>query len=652
MPISDKDRAFMQQVAAYFRSTKNKDYPEGSIRDTADHFGISRNKIRKILITTGDISNSLTKEAAKMQSQGMSIEAIADKLGVSKATVSIYLPYTDTIKDSLDPTTHTQAVRKYRAYEKQQTERQVQNKEKKDMPQEKQNNTTDNSWKEEWLKERKLSYTETNTRPARSTWEDARQMRESIAKANPQVKKMVEELVRQGDEKEAHDMKEYTALKEKESGSLSEQEKARLSELERELGFFPGALQSRNGDELEKISGEQLPFEPREVRRLHLELDGFLNDEESEILRKYGGVKYGESISRDVVVPSDFPLYALHFLIQRLFGWQNSHLHRFWLGHKDLLRVTDNEAAVWAQLVGIVFRSPYMNEDDEFWADDYNGGSFKNWLTKKYTGPYLSQCRGEGIMSCMDDMQDIYKKVIDDDALYYILHVKYDEDDDRIVKMVPVHDAEGNKNPEPTADWISSGKQWVETVEFADIPVDALNGISERGCFDIIERLPADCIFTKHPEDINGKDLTELTYDYVQRAIKEGIDSPELQVLPQAFTSTLFYTYDFGDNWVVKITATEDCEDLVEQGRITQEQLDKAQIKCRELYRPVTLAVDGEMLMDDAGGMSGFVNFLKTINPDLAGMSKEEKDAAKSEKREMLDWARKVQNWKKLNPMI
>lgn len=110
--------------------------------------------------------------------------------------------------------------------------------------------------------------------------------------------------------------------------------------------------------------------------------------------------------------------------------------------------------------------------------------------------------------------------------------------------------------------------------------------------------------------------------------------------------------YDFGDSWCVKITVSKDCEDLVRDGRITQEQLDKAQIKCRELYRPVTLAVDGEMLMDDVGGMGGFIDFLKTINPELDGMDKEEKELAKTEKKEMLDWAKKVQNWKKLNPMI
>ena len=90
---------------------------------------------------------------------------------------------------------------------------------------------------------------------------------------------------------------------------------------------------------------------------------------------------------------------------------------------------------------------------------------------------------------------------------------------------------------------------------------------------------------------------------------------------------------------------------MVEQGRITQDQLDKAQIKCRELYRPVTLAVDGEMLLDDVGGIHGFIDFLHTINPELSGLDAEEKDIAKAEKKETLEWA-KWQGWKKLSPVI
>jgi hypothetical protein len=153
-------------------------------------------------------------------------------------------------------------------------------------------------------------------------------------------------------------------------------------------------------------------------------------------------------------------------------------------------------------------------------------------------------------------------------------------------------------------------------------------------------------------EEMSGSEMISWLSRYIIKLERSGIDGPDSQVFPIAVTDSIYYNYDFGDNWTIKITAMDDCRDLVEQGRITQEQIDRAQIKCRELYRPVTLAVDGEMLMDDVGGIHGFTDFLQTINPDLSGLSPEEKENARNEKKEMLAWAKGVQNWKKLSPMI
>ncbi|MBQ5360220.1 MAG: hypothetical protein IIU47_04195, partial [Lachnospiraceae bacterium] len=129
--------------------------------------------------------------------------------------------------------------------------------------------------------------------------------------------------------------------------------------------------------------------------------------------------------------------------------------------------------------------------------------------------------------------------------------------------------------------------------------------------------------------------------DQIEETIRSHEDSPLNQVDPRPFTTELLYAYDYGDRWQLKITASANCTDL----DIAQEHLDRANIRCRETYRPVLIARDGEMVMDDVGGMPGFARFLNTVNPDLESMNTEERARAKADKKEMLDWS-KIVHWK------
>ena len=54
------------------------------------------------------------------------------------------------------------------------------------------------------------------------------------------------------------------------------------------------------------------------------------------------------------------------------------------------------------------------------------------------------------------------------------------------------------------------------------------------------------------------------------------------------------------------------------------------------------IARDGEMLIDDVGGLGGFANFLEKIHPELKGMDPDEKENAKYEKKELLAWAKSL----------
>ena len=167
--------------------------------------------------------------------------------------------------------------------------------------------------------------------------------------------------------------------------------------------FYPGILRLPEGTD---TSG----FPRFDVIRLHLELmkNDYTEEQEAEttrVLKTYGKVEYGSTISRDILVPSDLPLWALNYAIQRCFGWQNSHLHQFELPDEQFKKITDGTVGKYAKLVGVVFRSPWMDENEDFWQDDYESGSFKTWIRKKYTGPFYEMTHGEGIWQCKEDLK-------------------------------------------------------------------------------------------------------------------------------------------------------------------------------------------------------------------------------------------------------
>ena len=120
---------------------------------------------------------------------------------------------------------------------------------------------------------------------------------------------------------------------------------------------------------------------------LVLNIDG-MSDAESQIISEYANVSSG--ITRDILVPSTLTLHALHYLIQRAFGWQNSHLHHFALPHNVFTSHTKSSFQTWMELCGVLFRFPDMPIDDLYWDNDYDGSvSIKSWMQQKYRGPYL-----------------------------------------------------------------------------------------------------------------------------------------------------------------------------------------------------------------------------------------------------------------------
>ncbi len=650
MAFSQKDEAFFREVVRYYQGTILENQPEGSIRETAQHFLITRTKVKKILITKGVLLTPLAKRVATLRHCGLSIKDIASKVGMSASTVSTYLPYEAKIDHSLDPSPHAKEVREYRAYEKQQAKR-------KNLLTGYSVDDTDTDFSGKIENEAKMSHCETFHRPYRETWTDAEEMRKQLENSfTDKERKLYDELsalMKNDQEEEKRDLEELEVLKSLSIKTAEDQQ--RLSELQQKHGLFTGALSSRNTNELTRLYGERLPFTPWGVLRLHIELcdssDAHtamdIDEEKSSILCQYGDVKHGRSISRDIVVPEDMPLYALHFVIQRLFGWRNQQRHRYFIPMERARMLCHDNASMWSCMVGLIFRSPLMSIENEFWMNDYTGGGYKYWFRKKYTGPYLSKNQSEGFIPCQEQMNEL--NMMGKNLVYYATDDHGEEYISRICPEMEIE--EGSLSTQP------DGKPYtrIEPVLFEEMSVDELCVYYKNDPISLIERLPISSVIASgnmHLSDQltraeqeeseiceTGEEMYAFARKYINNIIDAYEDTPERQVCPLPFTDVLYYRYGKDNGWTVKITASENCPDLMD--RITQDDLDLANLKCRATYRPVLIAKDGWPVFDMEGGLQEYCFFLTSIQPNLDSMTLEDRVGAKRQCHDQLERAKK-----------
>ena len=352
-----------------------------------------------------------------------------------------------------------------------------------------------------------------------------------------------------------------------------------------------------------------------EVLKLKLSLDmEYVDDADMEVLRKYGKVENG--ITREILVPADITLHALNYAILRSFGWQNSHLHRFCLPKETFQKLTGGKNKVdkydmveydgkfknWVDLCGIYFRYPTEDFEDIYWDDDYKEGqSIKTWFRKKYTGPY-----------------------------------RYNGEWEHYWKA----NAEANRDMR---------EHKLENHTIQDLLFDYQGGMDE-----LLERIPL--IELMIPKGIQEDPDVKDKIRFLQKQQKN--ESKELSVFPVAHE--LIYSYDYGDGWDVRISL-EDCyytkdrfdaqrESGLEGGiviPVTEKQVladktafdmnNQKQGKAMTLKvatvamkkKPIGLTVDGLSLMDDVGGIGGYIDFLRVIH----GEDPDEKD-------DMREWAK------------
>lgn len=352
-----------------------------------------------------------------------------------------------------------------------------------------------------------------------------------------------------------------------------------------------------------------------EVLKLKLSLDmEYVDDSDLEILRKYGKVQNG--ITREILVPADITLHALNYAILRSFGWQNSHLHRFCLPKEVFQKLTGGKNKVdkfnlveydgkyknWVNLCGLYFRYPTEDFEDIYWDDDYEEGqSIKTWFRKKYTGPY--DYLGEW---------EHYAKA----------------------------NAAANRDMKEHS---------LEKHSIQELLFDYQGGMDE-----LLERIPL--IELLIPRGIKEDPEIVDKIKFLQK--RQEKETKDISVLPVAHE--LIYSYDYGDGWDVRITL-EDCyytknrfDAQKESGLVggiivpvsdkqvladktafdmNNQKLGKAMaLKVATVAmkkKPVGLEVDGLSLMDDVGGIHGYIDFLRVIH-----------EGEQEEKDDMKEWAK------------
>lgn len=314
---------------------------------------------------------------------------------------------------------------------------------------------------------------------------------------------------------------------------------------------------------------------------LHLELTNPLcSPAETQLLMQHADATKRGTITRDLLIPAEMTLHQLHYAIQRLFGWQNSHLRAFRLDEQDYDRLTNKRFQAWGQLAGVLFRGIVADINDQFWDDDYAGGNLKSWLRKKYTGAFVDGSYSEDFVIAQGSVDALLKRfpVIDVKESFHDYYERTKDQKD--------HHEEKPKVIRRAAPLELTTAELESAISF------------DSGFDELLERLAVKTILgTKSQRLATFAELTETFDDQI----------------PQPVTSKLIYNYDFGDNWIVEITCHPTIKTLPEQDGLNENWIAEAVAIVNAKQQPVCIQKKGGYVMDDVGGMGGYAELLNTI---------------------------------------
>ena len=370
--------------------------------------------------------------------------------------------------------------------------------------------------------------------------------------------------------------------------------------------------------------------------KLHIELEE--NDvSEQNILTLKNYAKMKNKISRDILVPGDITLDALHYVIQKLFGWQNSHQHHFYLPEDEFEKVTQNKVKEWQKLCGIYFRFPDNDLDDRYWGSNYDSTiAFNSWLKKKYQGPYVYAGLGDYYYENQDKVQELKVDMAEFEVRQFFNSLSRNKQNEN--KIVKLEDA--------TIEELQSGITFEQPINCLIERLFVVDYLFMPNKEYVVIDEEARSIIDELSEDI---EMNIRAWKRILAKLPNGRMNFELAVgkstiRMKPITNEIKYCYDPGDNWNVSITSSEvyynkhyspfpfrEAPVYVDS---KMEEVDSDTLneikKVIKTYSPICLDSDGMNVFDDVGGIDGFAEFLRIIH--------ESND--ENERKEKREWAR------------
>ena len=365
----------------------------------------------------------------------------------------------------------------------------------------------------------------------------------------------------------------------------------------------------------------------REFKVIRLKIELNIDGADMTVLKKYGKVK--EGITREVLVPADIDLHSLHYVIQKAFGWQNSHLHHFILPDDLFSKLTGNSFMKWSDYCGVYFRFPTEDMEDLYWDDDYDESvSVKTWMRRKYTGLYQYHGISEHLMEAKSAVHNF-------------------TNENPMMRVSPSF-----------SEWMGMSEKEREELQtnprvkrIEDVTCDEMQAYFAEagGLNELLERLKITEVLGEEADTDKLKSLVEEAnkrfedndteanneYEYWQKMRR--LDGTALPI-----TKELIYEYDYGDGWEVKITLVDeyysddawdhpnkagfiipavteeqvfdDQTPLYKSGEIIEGELRDQITTVITKRRPLCIALDGLPVLDDVGGIGGYCEMLTGIH--------------------------------------